>query len=55
LSDELSLLGESDELLEDPDDVVDVNALDVSSSDEGKSSSYVIYQIKNVCRTEIKC
>jgi hypothetical protein len=40
LSDELPLLGEFDELLEVPDDVVEVNGLDVSSSDEGKSSSY---------------
>ena len=37
LSEELLLLGEADEMLEDPDDGVDV---DYSSSEEGKSSSY---------------
>jgi hypothetical protein len=40
LSDELSLLGDSDELLEEPEDVVEVTGLDETSSDEGKSSSY---------------
>ena len=36
----LLLLGDVDELLEDPDDVVEVDGLDDSSLEEGKSSSY---------------
>jgi hypothetical protein len=44
LLDELSLLGDVDELPEYPNGVVEVNGLDKSSLDEGKSSSYQFFE-----------